>query len=249
MNVFLSCLEKGKVFRKTFLKAGNGMDKELIMKYAPYIYFDKNEPFFPVRVGCTIFETPGYSVSFRRNIDFDPQQVRFAIEYAIYWHYDIGHLYDLEHIWIFVATDGSIADCEASFHGNYLKGLLKDRSNIEDGTHVRLYSQPGKHAFSPMAEVFELLPNLMTDTYDCAGVDGLLVTGVARGRYGTNEEIDDMVREYLKSFSFVPTMEFFKYVIPKDIITTWDNLDDEIPDLIYQKLEEIRIWADSQNKG
>jgi len=224
------------------------MDKELVMKYAPYIYFDKNEPFFPVRVGCTIFETPGYSASFRRNIDFDPQQVRFVIEYAVYWHFDIGHLYDLEHVWVFVAPDGSIADCEASFHGDYLKGLLKDRSNIEDSTHVRLYSQPGKHAFSPMAEVFELLPGFRADTGENAGEGGLLVTGVARGRYETNEEIDDMVRKYLKNYSFVPTLEYCKYVIPDEIVTSWDILDKEIPEMIRQKLEEIRIWADNQEK-
>ena len=124
--------------------------KELVKKYLPYIYFDENEPFFPVRVGYSLFRTPGQnSKSFRRKIEFDANITEYVIEYAIYWDFDIQHLYELEHVWVYVGKEGQIIDAEASFHGRYLKALLRDRSNIEDDTHIRLYSQPGKHAFLP----------------------------------------------------------------------------------------------------
>lgn len=221
------------------------MGPEFIKKYAPYIYFDQKEPFFPVKVGWTILETPGPSPSFPRELIFDRQKIKCVIEYAIYWHFDIGHLYELEHAWVYVDHQGQVADCEASFHGKYLKGLLKDKSNLEGGTHVRLYSQPGKHAFAPLYQLFELLPDFETATFEDAGRDGLCITRVAKGRYDTNEETDRMIRRYLQQYKFRPSLEFERYVIPDDLFVPWPVLDDEIPNFIAAKLEEIRRYQSS----
>lgn len=214
--------------------------KEIVKKYSPYIYFDENEPFFPVKVGYSKFDKPGESKSFNRKIEFDTDSVDFAIEYAIYWDYDIQHLYELEHVWIYVDKNGKLADGEASFHGRYLKALLKDKSNIEDETHMRVYSQPGKHAFLPKPEYFELIPDLRTATYERAGNSGLIVTSIFKGIYETNEDINRMVEDYLKKFKFKPTMRFRKYVIPDNIFITWEELFIEIPQRIADRLEEIR---------
>ncbi|WP_248930216.1 hypothetical protein [Paenibacillus hamazuiensis] len=215
-------------------------DLQLAEKYAPYIYFDRKEPFFPVRVGVTVFSEAGRSGSFNREFRFDNPKLKHVIEYAIYWDYDIQHLYEMEHVWIFVGQDGEVLDCEASFHGRYLKGLLKDRSNIEDGTHAKLYSQPGKHAFSPMAELFELLPDLREATNVRAGNGGLIVTGIYEGVYTTNEEKNRIVEQYLQKFRFDPAMEFERYVIPRDLYVPWEQLYKEIPQRIESCLAEIR---------
>lgn len=217
------------------------MNMDVFVKYAPAIYFDRQEPFFPVRIGCTRLNSPGASPSFNRTITFDTEQVEFALEYAIYWHFDIGHLYDLEHIWVYVGKDGRVVDCEGSFHGKYLKGMLKDRTNIEEETHVRLYSQPGKHAFLPRIDFFELIPNLMEAAWDCAGEDGLIITDVAKGRYTTNDEINEMVKGYLQKFKFKPSMIYERYELPPEIFTSWEELSNEIPNMIQEKLEEIRL--------
>lgn len=214
--------------------------KEIVKKYSPYIYFDENEPFFPVKVGYSIFDKPGESKSFNRKIEFDTDSVDFAIEYAIYWDYDIQHLYELEHVWIYIDKNGKLVDGEASFHGRYLKALLKDKSNIEDETHMRVYSQPGKHAFLPKPEYFELIPDLRTATYERAGNSGLIVTSIFKGIYETNEDINRMVEDYLKKFKFKPAMRFKKYVIPDNIFITWEELFIEIPQRIADRLEEIR---------
>ncbi|NSW91112.1 MAG: hypothetical protein HPY74_10665 [Firmicutes bacterium] len=214
--------------------------KEIVKKYSPYIYFDENEPFFPVKVGYSIFDKPGESKSFNRKIEFDTDSVDFAIEYAIYWDYDIQHLYELEHVWIYIDKNEKLVDGEASFHGRYLKALLKDKSNIEDETHMRVYSQPGKHAFFPKPEYFELIPDLRTATYERAGNSGLIVTSIFKGIYETNEDINRMVEDYLKKFKFKPAMRFRKYVIPDNIFITWEELFIEIPQRIADRLEEIR---------
>lgn len=216
------------------------MDLNLANKYMPYIYYDKNEPFFPIEVGYTIIHKTSKSPSFNRVIKVDGQ-VDFVIEYAFYFNYDSQHLFDLEHVWIYVDGTGNIADCEASFHGKYLKGLLIDRSNIEEKTHVRLYSQPGKHAFMPKSEYFHLLPNLYSANDDEMGKDGLLITDIARGRYFTNDMIHSMVRQYIERFKFVPSMIFEKIENSTYELVLWEELDQHIPLFINKELERIKF--------
>ncbi|TBL71468.1 hypothetical protein [Paenibacillus thalictri] len=215
-------------------------DLELASNYAPYIYFDSKEPFFPVKVGVTVFNKAGRSGSFPRAFEFEDPRVKHVIEYAIYWDYDIQHLYEMEHVWVYVGHQGEVVDAEASFHGKYLKSLLKDRSNIEDETHVKLYSQPGKHAFSPLTELFELLPDLRLATNERAGNAGLIITDIYKGVYSTSEEINRMVEQYLQTFRFIPSMEFVKYTIPADLYVPWDELYKQVPQRIEDRLAEIK---------
>ena len=105
-------------------------DIELALKYKPNIMFDKAEPFDVKGMGCSVFYQSGKSASFDRSIDIDKSQVEFAIEFAVYFDYDIQHLYDLEHIWVFVDHAGKVCDAEASFHGNYFKSLILDENQL-----------------------------------------------------------------------------------------------------------------------
>ncbi|WKL02539.1 hypothetical protein Q0F98_00690 [Paenibacillus amylolyticus] len=147
-------------------------------------------------------------------------------------------MYEMEHVWVYVGHDGEVVDCEASFHGKVLRGLLKERVNVV-GHHVCLYSQPGKHAFSPLPVVFELLPNLYSAAGAEAGCDGLLVNELFQGYFETNELIDAQVERYLQTKAFVPTMEFQEYVLKPEMFMTWDNLFDIIPHRIKDRLMEL----------
>ena len=71
-----------------------------------------------------------------------------AIEYAIWWDWDIGHLYELEHAWVYVDAAGRVVRAEASWHGGQHDMRLDGRLAL-DGDHVVLFSEPGKHAFAP----------------------------------------------------------------------------------------------------
>ena len=215
--------------------------KDLWIKYFPAIYFDKKEPFFPIKIGCTVFNSEGTSPSFDRRIEFYGLEVEYVIEYAIYWDFDIEHLYELEHVWVFIDKKGEVCECESSFHGNYLRSLLKDRSNIEDGTHVRIYSQPGKHGFLPRVEYFDLLPDtfLYSPAWENAGSGGLLVPGRFEGLFETDANRDRMVENYLKKFRFKPSMEFLKYMPEESLFVEWEELFQLIRGFIYKKLKEI----------
>ncbi|OXM82547.1 hypothetical protein CF651_30400 [Paenibacillus rigui] len=220
------------------------------MKYAPVICFDKREPFYPVRVGVSVLQETGPSPSFRRELRFQLPGLERIIEYAIYWDYDMQHLYELEHVWVYVGVNGEVLDAEASFHGKYVKGLLPNRTNVVEGTHVRLYSQPGKHAFSPLPELFELLPHLRSAVQEEAGADGLSVPDMFRGIYATDEHTDRRVRRYLQSCAFEPSMKFEEYRLGEELFMEWPQLFEEIPQRIRMELDRlIALEEATSNEG
>lgn len=214
------------------------MDMQLARQYAPILCFDEKEPFFPVLVGVTVFDKPGPSPSFPREIRFG-EDVAHAIEYAIYWDYDIGHLYELEHAWVYVGKDGAVVDAEASFHGRYLKAILPARDNVE-GSRVVLYSQPGKHAFLPRAELMYLIPNLMQAPNEGAGDAGLIQTSAFKGCYEVGKERDALVSRYLKTKAFVPSMRFARWTFPEESFITWAQLAAQVPARIEAELDRLR---------
>lgn len=212
----------------------------LAMRYAPVLLFDEREPFFPVRFGITVFRQDGPSPSFVRRPDLKCPLSGLVIEYAIYYDYDIQHLYDLEHVWVFVNEKGEVSDAEASFHGRYLKSLLPDRSNLTDG-RVSLYVQPGKHALSPLPEVFPLLPEFESCTSETAGAAGLDFGDFLRGELETNEEIDRRVESYLQTFGFRPASAYreWAYADRRELFASWPDLLAEIPQRVRRELEHI----------
>jgi hypothetical protein len=202
---------------------------ETALRLAPQLYLDRLEPFRPIRVGVTFYEHSAPSTSFDRDIRVQSDNVRFVIEYAIYWDYDIQHIYDLEHIWIYVGHQGEVVTAEASFHGRYLIGLLRDRSNLTDDGRVRLFAQPGKHALSPLEEFFRLLPNVESCCMEEAGDGGVLEPDLFKGQFKSGVDIDWHAEARLREFGFKPTFEYFPYEWEPDAFVTWDELREEIP--------------------
>jgi len=122
-------------------------------RYAPRILFDRHEPFLPQAVGYTIFHQDGYSPSFPRCIGLKPigrLPAELVIEYAIWWDWDINHLYELEHVWTYVDGDGTLVHAEGSWHGDFgaARRLQDGRLSLHDHSHPVVYAQPGKHAFA-----------------------------------------------------------------------------------------------------
>ncbi|WP_449394865.1 hypothetical protein [Devosia riboflavina] len=70
-------------------------DIELARRLAPVIRFGDNEPFLPSRVGISVLTAPGRSPSATLDITFEPGVAK-VVEYAIWWDWDIQHLYELE---------------------------------------------------------------------------------------------------------------------------------------------------------
>ena len=91
-------------------------DLALARQLSPRIRFARNEPFYPSKVGVTVLDAPGQSPSAPLAVTFEPG-VKKVIEYAIWWDWDIQHLYELEHIWLKLDASDAVVGVDASAHG------------------------------------------------------------------------------------------------------------------------------------
>jgi len=121
-------------------------DWQLATRYAPIIKFDAREPFLPAAVGYTIFRADAPSPSFPRQIELG--NAALAIEYAVWWDWDIQHLYELEHVWVYLDEAGQVIRAEASWHGGYSEMTVDDTLPLT-GDKLTIFSESGKHAFAP----------------------------------------------------------------------------------------------------
>ena len=217
-------------------------DHALALRFAPKIRFDLNEPFFPAAVGYSVFRADGDSPSFPRDIKL-AQVGAIAIEYAIWWDWDIQHLYELEHIWIHIDKEGNLIAAEASWHGDCNPMLdANGRMPLEDNRLV-LYSEPGKHAFAPSSSwLWDRKAKTLASCGVHAGKMGVHVTPLYRGKIRERTPLHNrLVHTYLERLQFEPTYEFSKVLDLRDArLVPWRHLDAWIPRRVSAWVEELR---------
>ena len=128
-------------------------DFDLAHRYAPVLLLDSLEPYRPITIGFTVFNAAAQSPSSKFKIDPVADTV---IEYAIYWDYDIKHIYDLEHVWVHIDKAGRVAAVEASQHGQRVPmtgGFTDNRVSlfVEPGEHALFATRPALHARADLA--------------------------------------------------------------------------------------------------
>jgi hypothetical protein len=216
-------------------------ERNLAAKYSPLIYFDRNEPFLPLLVGYTIFRSDAESPSFPRRIELTGQahpRAKLAIEYAIWWDWDIQHLYELEHTWTYVGEDSQVVLAEASWHGGFNRAVL-DNGRVRlargaGGCHPVVYSEPGKHAFAPIPQIIvnKRKAKTLESCGPNAGKGGLWVTPLFEGILDLrkNAKTDALVTAYLKKQAFKPAFAWDKkFLVTKDSLIPWATLFEWIP--------------------
>ncbi len=163
-----------------------------------------------------------------------------AIEYAIYWDWDIGHLYELEHVWVYVAG-GSVQAVEGSWHGRYhLLFPSREPASFTADRPPRpiVVAEPGKHALAPSESWFSAMAGEVR--LRCsreAGVGGVWVTPLFEGRIPwKNAATDRLVHSYLWQRRFEPTLVFDRQVDLRDVpFFPWRQLERRIP-------QRVRAW-------
>lgn len=207
----------------------------LVRSLAPHVYFDTAETIPLAHIGYTVLPGGGPSPSFRRELRLQGAEA-LVVEYAYFWDYDIQHLYDLEHIWVFADANGTPLRAQASFHGKFL-----DASALGtwEGTHIRAYCQPGKHAFLPDGQLFKLLPDHLSACTEDAG-GGVLINDLSRGTFETTPVLDARVREYIRAhYAFTPTLCFEERLIDDALYMPWPQLRARIPERMRAQLAQI----------
>ena len=224
----------------------NPADRALAARYAPILRFDAREPFLPLAAGYTIFRETGESPSFRqgRKIDLTPPdgpRADFAIEYAIWWDWDIGHLYELEHIWVYVGADGRVVRVEGSWHGDHHDMRYGGRLAL-DGDHFVVYSEPGKHAFAPTPAWFKKrrAEFKRSETSELAGVGGVLLAKYIQKHVRPTPLKTRLVHTYLAQRAFEPSWDFsLTFPITSEMLVPWEVLRDWMPGRVNAILDHL----------
>ena len=224
------------------VRSTTSADIELARRLAPVIRFGDNEPFLPSHVGITVLDGPARSPSTGLPIAFEPGVAR-VIEYAIWWDWDIQHLYELEHIWLKLAADDSVVGVEASAHGGKFAMQLPDGALPLEAGRVTLVSTPGKHAFT--ATVQEQLPHAdhtILACQDLAGRAGILINDMFREQLGgVTLEDHRAVKRYLQARAFLPTFGFNqRFDLAAAAFSSWDDLSAWIPGRVRTVLSQVR---------
>lgn len=214
---------------------------DLAARYAPILMADEREPFTLLLAGYTTFEQEGDSPSFvpRRQVEWGRvgYHATRAVEYALWWDWDIGHLYELEHVWAFIGADGAIVAVEASWHGMYgqAEGVTLE------GTHPVLLVQAGKHAMAASIEPFmEIREWAEQEAGPDAGKGGVLETELFHGRLPKTPENDARVTAFLKQRAFVPAWKFTKRMpVTRAMLLPWTLLEEWIPARVAWWLTQI----------
>jgi glycerophosphoryl diester phosphodiesterase len=217
-------------------------DYALALRHMPRIRFDAREPFLPSVVGYTVFRENAPSPSFPRDITLPPNAT-CAIEYAVWWDWEIQHLYELEHVWVYLDADERVIAADASWHGGY-HTMIDEKGSLplEHGRLV-VHSEPGKHAFAPSPKW--LLERARMTRAGCglhSGVMGVHVTplfdSLIRDRLPLNNRL---VHTYLERLAFEPTFDFSQaFELETATPVPWDNLFRWIPGRIAWWCQELR---------
>ncbi len=225
----------------------NPTDRALAARYAPILRFDVREPFLPLAAGYTIFRESGESPSFRQGhkIDLAPSsgtRAELAIEYAIWWDWDIGHLYELEHIWVYVGRDDHVVRVEGSWHGESRLLAPLERVTSDGGEHPLVFSEPGKHAFAPTPAWFEARRKEFkrSETRDLAGVSGVLLAKYIREQVKPTPLKARLVHTYLSRYAFDPSGDFsLLFPITSELLVPWEALRAWMPGRVNAILDHL----------
>ena len=204
--------------------------------YVPILRFDANEPFLPLAIGYTVFRENAASPSFQRGrmIDLAPEgetSAAVAIEYAIWWDWDIGHLYELEHAWVYVDAEARVVRAEASWHGGQHDMRLDGRLGLE-GDHIILYSEPGKHGFAPTPDWFRERRTEFkrSETSTLAGAGGVLLAPYIAGQVRGTPLAHRLAHTYLSQHGFEPSRDFSQVLaITPEMLVPWPALCEWMP--------------------
>ncbi|MCR4588788.1 MAG: hypothetical protein K5682_10305 [Lachnospiraceae bacterium] len=217
------------------------MDLNRYLEYAPRIFVDEKEP-IPFRyVGCSKYTQGESSRSFRRAYDLPSvsPDTCDVLEYAYYMDYDIQHLYELEHVWVYRDKEGAVTGAEGSCHGKYWNAMIPGVTVLE-GNHVCMYAQPGKHAMAADPRYFQLMPGRQDACNRLAGTGGLDAPAQYVKDISLTPEENERVKEYIRRhFSFEPAWQFREACIEPDIYLPWQELQEKIPQLLREELGRI----------
>ncbi|HWV19487.1 MAG TPA: HAD family hydrolase [Devosia sp.] len=222
-------------------------DADLAARYAPQLMLDAHEPYKPHAFGYTIFRAPGQSPSSKFAIE---PAGAVTLEYAIYYDWDIGHLYDLEHVWVHLDREGQVIKVEASSHGGRkimdlptASLLLAADDAPSAGSHPIIYVEAGKHAHwaSPdhMTQADRQKLAFLCGTL--AGIEGVHLGNpfAKRGDYKPTAEDHRLARLKMNADAFAPS-HVYHPLDTTPLLLPWPDLEALIPARVTAEMAALK---------
>ena len=211
-------------------------DAALALAHLPVLMADEREPFEVGAIGWSVYRT--HSPSPSSKFELDPQGGTL-IEYAIWYDWDIQHLYDLEHVWVRLNAAGDVTGVEASRHGERRDMLAGGQPcRIENGRPV-LYLEPGKHAhWTSPEEMQSRRQKILAACSSLAGEHGVhLGNPFARaGAFSATPLDHRLARLKLRGDAFTPSFSFKSVELDPAKLKPWTQLATDIP----QRVEALK---------
>ena len=222
-------------------------DYQEAQDFLPIVHFDRRET-IPLRaIGYTVFHETSPSISFPgRKVQV--REGETAIEYAYYWDYDIQHMYDLEHIWVWLDEGHHPVRAQGSFHGKYLNLFGEGLEMLQpDGGHIHAFCQPGKHAFLPSGDLFCLVPGWFESCNTESGGPVLLGSPFsAAHREDARDAFRPTAEDHLHSIGYIrshlafePSLSFREDSCSDVPLMTWAELQEKIPSWIFDECRRL----------
>jgi putative hydrolase of the HAD superfamily len=207
-------------------------DFALAFAHRPVLMLDRAEPFLPLVYGYTVQRERALSPSSKFMLD--PPSGGGIIEYAVWYDWDIQHLYDLEHVWVHINRGGAIVRVEGSMHG--LRVSIDTGSGLPEIRDTRpvLFVEPGTHALWGVDRQMLMIAGAVTDQLSGpqAEVQGVHSGNLfaESGAYQASAKEHRLARLALQKQAFEPTYEFEKSSDDHPpILIPWANLAAWIP--------------------
>lgn len=226
--------------------SGSGQDYDLALQHAPILRLDADEPFVPLIFGYSLFREVAKSPSSKFVIE---PKGALTIEYAIWYDWDIQHLYDLEHVWVHLDVRGEVIAVDGSFHG--AKSTMEINAGLPEINEGRpvLFAEPGKHALWAVgAKMEEFAGELIsTSCNEDAGSIGIHLGNPfgAKGLIPVDALSHRLATRKLQRDRFVPGFNFTRTsedgdgvrLMPWTELADWipsrvDHLKGELPDTV-----------------
>lgn len=185
-------------------------DHRLAAKHQPLLLLDALEPALPLAFGYSLYRQAGPSASSKFHLS--PPDGGVVIEYAVWYDWDIEHLYDLEHVWVHLDATGDLVRVEGSMHGlRVAMDAGSGMSEVRDGRPV-LYVEPGKHALWAVDKPMQFMARAMI-TRACgpdAGSQGIHIGNMfaANEGYTATPLTHQLASRIMARAAFEPSFDF-----------------------------------------
>ncbi len=198
---------------------------------------DTREPYDPLVMGYSVHRQAAASPSSTHQL---AAEGGVLIAYAIWYDWDIQHLYDLEHIWVRL-DGGRVTEVTASFHGQRVPMDLTGGLPALQGDRPVIFAEPGKHAHwaDPVAMRLRSGVVLQRACGSGAGREGVHRANrfYEAGSYGVTRLADRLARLKMMRDSFTPSFRFVPASQPE--LIPWCQLEATIPDRVKRCMDQL----------